>query len=164
MSVTHYSVYRSGHYKAVKSAVDIATELNDINVSKRYYSNKQDESENKTFHHYLVDELIEKLGSDYYYRAEIVEVFNPVKSQLHKALEADQIVTEGANIRSYEHLFEINVDFQDVRYPERLKSFEDMSDLLDYLRTFPTIDYLFKYEHVEQSKALGYLTKKFDRH
>ncbi|WP_230850184.1 hypothetical protein, partial [Vibrio harveyi] len=62
MAVTHYSVYRSEHYKRVKQAIDNATERNSINVSKRYYSNTPELSENKTFVHYLLDELIEQFG------------------------------------------------------------------------------------------------------
>ncbi|EIV8508178.1 hypothetical protein MA785_000773 [Vibrio parahaemolyticus] len=157
MAVTHYSVYRSGNYKAVKEAVDNATELNSINVSKRYYSDKVEESSNKTFAHYLLDELIKVFGSDFYYRTEVVEVYNPIKSKLHATLQTDQDMFEGFHIRDFEHLFEINVEFVANLYPARFESFDDLPSLLEYLRSYPTIDYLFKYQHIEEKKGLKLL-------
>lgn len=153
MAVTHYSIYRSGHYKAVKNSIDIASELNSANVSKRYYSNNVEESDSKTFVDYLLEQLIFNFGSDYFYRTEVVEVFNPVKSQVNTALQADQDLLEGVNIRGFEHLLEINIDFIANLYPERFKSFEDTESLFEYLCSYPTIKYIFDYKHIEIVKG-----------
>ncbi|EIZ1449727.1 hypothetical protein MOU93_003680 [Vibrio parahaemolyticus] len=154
MAVTHYSVYRSDHYKNVKQAIDNATELNSINVSKRYYSNKPELSENKTFVHYLLDELIERFGENYYYRTEVVESLNPVKSHIHKQLEADQLVIDGKGIVSFAHLFELNVCYVQNLYSERFHSFDQVEHLFNYLQSFPTISYLFEYELYKKEDAM----------
>ncbi len=154
MAVTHYSVYRSEHYKRVKEAIDNATERNSINVSKRYYSNVPNLSEDKTFVHYLVDELIEKFGAKYYYRTEVVESLNPVKTQIHKQLEADQLTITG-----FDQLFKINVRYVKNLYPARFKSFDNVDDLfIMYLMTFPTISYLFDHELYSKKDAIKTLT------
>ncbi|HCE2108590.1 hypothetical protein [Vibrio parahaemolyticus] len=159
MAVTHYSVYRSEHYKRVKQAIDNATERNSINVSKRYYSNTPELSENKTFVHYLLDELIEQFGANYYYRTEVVESLNPVKSQIHKQLEADQL-----SITGFEQLFEINVRYIKNLYPARFKSFETIDELFVYLMRFPTISYMFDCEVYNKKDAIKKLTLINDNH
>ncbi|ATI44218.1 hypothetical protein CO725_00770 [Vibrio parahaemolyticus] len=150
-------VYRSDHYKMVKESVDNATELNEMNVSKRYYSNKVAESQNKTFSHYLLEQLIKNLGEDYFYRTEIVETFNPVKSSLDKQLQMDQNPLDGFIINNFKHLFLINADFIKGLYPARYERFNETDKLLDYLRTYPTIQYLFDYDHITAAEAIDVL-------
>lgn len=152
-------IYRSEHYKMVKESVDNATELNQINVSKRYYSDKVAESHNKTFSHYLLEQLIKNFGSDYFYRTEVVETFNPIKSSLDKQLQLDQDPLDGFIIKDFEHLFLINVDYVKGLYPARYKRFDDPDKLLEYLRTYPTIQYLFEYDHITHSEAIQVLEK-----
>ncbi|HGS5668204.1 TPA: hypothetical protein ACMDXT_000207 [Vibrio parahaemolyticus] len=161
MAVTSHRVFRSDHYKQVKEAVDTATELNAINVSKRYYTGKSnnsfDSGENKTFPHYLLEELIDRLGANYFYRTAVVEVFNPIKSKLNQAIIDDQNILNGQNIRDFNHLFEINASFIAELYPNRFFSFSSGSNLLKYLKTFPTINYLFEYEHIKEDFAIIFL-------
>lgn len=159
MAKVHYTVFRSGHYKAVKEAIDNASELNSINVSKRYYSDKVDQSENKTFSYYLLEQFIKAFGSDYYYRTEIVEIPNPVKSKVNAALQEDQDPLSGVHIRDFEHLFELNVDFVYKLYPKRIESFEDKSSLFQYLCTYPTIAYIFDYEKLSKEKGIELLNE-----
>lgn len=157
MAVTHYSTYRSNHYKIVKEAIDNASELNSINVSKRYYSDNVEKSEEKTFADYLLSELIKSLGFNLFYRTEVVEVYNPVKSKLNAALQADQDILEGMHIRDFEHLFELNIDFIANLYPSRFESFDDTESLLEYLCSYPTVAYIFTYKHLEVSNGIELL-------
>lgn len=151
MAVTHYSVYRSEHYKKVKQAIDSATERNAKNVSKRYYTNKPEQSENKTFPHYLIEELINEFGSNYYYRTEVVENSNPIKSELHRRLEEDQ---NDSKLSSFSQLFMINVNYIKGSYLARFNSFESVDELFKYLITFPSVSYIFEYDLYVKKDAL----------
>ncbi|MCY9804375.1 hypothetical protein LCA30_02360 [Vibrio harveyi] len=159
MSKVHHTVFRSEHYKLLKKSVDDATELNEINVSKRYYSDNVEQSQNKTFSHYLLEQLIKNFGSDYYYRTEVVETFTPVKSTLNKQLQSDQDPLNGLIINDFKHLFLINADYIKGLYQARFDRFEEADKLLEYLKTYPTIDYLFEYSHVSHSDAVMELKK-----
>ena len=158
MTKVHYTVFRSGHYKSVKESIDQASELNSINVSKRYYSDRVEDSEEKTFAHYLLEQFINRFGTDYYYRTEVVEIPNPVKSKLNASLQEDQDPLSGVHIRDFEHLFELNVAFVAKLYEARFNSFENTETLFDYLCYFPTINYIFEYRKLSKVRGLQILS------